>query len=204
MLESDKEAQQRCALVRGAGVVVGKVGTAVAAPTELVEAEIAAHRAPAEARIADLARAAEQAARWRAAGLKVGFTNGCFDILHKGHVAYLAQARGWCDRLVVGVNSDASVRGLKGEGRPVNDLESRALVLAGLAGVDLVVPFDEATPIALIEAVRPDVLVKGADYTVETVVGADRVKSWGGEVKLAALVDGYSTTAAIARMGKGA
>jgi D-beta-D-heptose 7-phosphate kinase/D-beta-D-heptose 1-phosphate adenosyltransferase len=185
-----------------AGVVVGKVGTAVASPAELVEAEIAAHRAPAEARVATLARAADEVARWRAAGLKVGFTNGCFDILHKGHVAYLAQARGWCDRLVVAVNSDASVRGLKGEGRPVNDLESRALVLAGLEGVDLVTPFDEATPLALIEALRPDVLIKGADYTVETVVGSDLVLSYGGQVKLAALVDGYSTTAAIARMGK--
>ncbi|OYX35093.1 MAG: D-glycero-beta-D-manno-heptose 1-phosphate adenylyltransferase [Caulobacterales bacterium 32-69-10] len=185
-----------------AGVVVGKVGTAVASPAELIEAEIAAHQAPAEARVATLARAVDEAARWRRAGLKVGFTNGCFDILHKGHVAYLAQARGWCDRLVVAVNSDASVRALKGEGRPVNDLESRALVLAGLEGVDLVTPFDEATPLALIEALRPDVLIKGADYSVETVVGADLVLSYGGEVKLAALVDGYSTTAAIARMGK--
>ena len=133
-------------------------------------------------------------------GLKVGFTNGCFDILHKGHVAYLAQARTWCDRLVVGVNSDASVRELKGEGRPVNDLESRALVLAGLRSVDLVAPFDELTPIRLIEAAHPDVLIKGADYTEDQVVGGDLVKSWGGEVKLAEIVDGYSTSAAIARM----
>jgi D-beta-D-heptose 7-phosphate kinase/D-beta-D-heptose 1-phosphate adenosyltransferase len=101
---------------------------------------------------------------------------------------------------VVAVNSDASVRGLKGEGRPVNELESRALVLAGLAHVDLVTPFDAATPLALIEALRPDVLVKGADYTEDGVVGGDRVKSWGGVVRLAPLVDGYSTTAAIARM----
>jgi D-beta-D-heptose 7-phosphate kinase/D-beta-D-heptose 1-phosphate adenosyltransferase len=117
-------------------------------------------------------------------------------------VAYLGQARGWCDRLVVGLNSDASVRTLKGEGRPVNDLESRALVLAGLQGVDLVVAFDDETPLALIEAIRPDVLVKGADYTVAAVVGADLVQSYGGEVKLAALVDGYSTTAAIGRMAR--
>src|SRR5207253_2076382 len=130
------------------------------------------------------------------------FTDGGFDILHKGHVAYLSQARGWCDRLVVGLNSDASVRALKGEGRPVNDLESRALVLAGLRSVDLVAPFDQDTPLKLIEAARPDVLVKGADYAENEVVGGDLVKSWGGEVKLAQIVDGYSTTAAIARMAR--
>jgi D-beta-D-heptose 7-phosphate kinase / D-beta-D-heptose 1-phosphate adenosyltransferase len=182
------------------GVVVGKAGTATASPRELVEAEIAAHLAPAEAKLASPAQMAAQADAWRKQGLKVGFTNGCFDILHKGHVAYLAQARAWCDRLIVAVNSDSSVRALKGEGRPVNDLESRAVVLAGLAHVDLVTAFDEETPIALIRAARPDVLIKGADYTVEGVVGHEDVQGWGGEVKLAPLVDGYSTTAAIARM----
>jgi D-beta-D-heptose 7-phosphate kinase/D-beta-D-heptose 1-phosphate adenosyltransferase len=144
----------------------------------------------------------EEVARWRAKGLRIGFTNGCFDILHKGHVAYLAQARAWCDRLIVGLNSDESVHALKGEGRPVNDLESRALVLAGLGGVDLVVPFEEATPVNLIEAAKPDVLIKGADYSEDQVVGGDLVKSWGGEVKLAPIVEGYSTSAAIARMAK--
>jgi len=104
------------------------------------------------------------------------------------------------NRLVVGLNSDASIRELKGEGRPVNDLESRALVLAGLRSVDLVAPFDEPTPIKLIEAVRPDVLIKGADYTEDQVVGAVEVRSWGGEVRLADIVEGYSTTAAIARI----
>ncbi|MFZ5669853.1 MAG: D-glycero-beta-D-manno-heptose 1-phosphate adenylyltransferase [Pseudomonadota bacterium] len=182
------------------GVVVGKAGTAVATPHELIEAELAAHMAPAEARVVTAAQMAEKAEAWRAQGLKVGFTNGCFDILHRGHVAYLAQARAWCDRLIVGVNSDRSVRALKGEGRPVNDLESRALVLAGLASVDLVAPFDEDTPVALIRAARPDVLIKGADYTVESVVGHDLVAAWGGEVKLAPIVEGYSTTGAIARM----
>ena len=182
------------------GVAVGKVGTATVSPTELTEAAISAHLAPAEAKIVTAGRMAEEVARWRAKGLKVGFTNGCFDILHRGHVAYLAQARAWCDRLVVGLNSDRSVTALKGEGRPVNDLESRALVLAGLGSVDLVAPFDEETPIKLIEAARPDVLVKGADYSEAQVVGGDLVKSWGGEVKLAPLVEGYSTTAAIARL----
>lgn len=186
-----------------AGVAVSKVGTATVSPEELIEAVISAHLAPAEAKIATLQRMVEEVARWRAKGLRVGFTNGCFDILHKGHVAYLAQARSWCDRLIVGLNSDESVRALKGEGRPVNDLESRALVLAGLGSVDLVAPFEESTPIRLIEAARPDVLVKGADYSEDQVVGGDLVKSWGGEVKLAQLVDGYSTTAAIARINRG-
>ncbi|MHB8284039.1 MAG: D-glycero-beta-D-manno-heptose 1-phosphate adenylyltransferase [Caulobacteraceae bacterium] len=185
------------------GVVVGKAGTAVVTPAELIEAEFAGRLAPAEAKLATLDRAVAEVARWRAAGLKVGFTNGCFDILHRGHVAYLDQARAWCDRLVVGLNSDASVRALKGETRPVNSLESRALVLAGLSAVDLVAPFDDDTPRVLIEALRPDVLVKGADYTVSQVVGADLVQSYGGEVRLADIVDGYSTTKAIARMSGG-
>jgi D-beta-D-heptose 7-phosphate kinase/D-beta-D-heptose 1-phosphate adenosyltransferase len=182
------------------GVAVGKAGTATVRPDEMVEALLLAHMAPAEAKVATPQRLAEEVARWRAQGLRIGFTNGCFDILHRGHVAYLAQARSWCDRLVVGLNSDASIRELKGEGRPVNDLESRALVLAGLRSVDLVAPFDEPTPIKLIEAVRPDVLIKGADYTEDQVVGAVEVRSWGGEVRLADIVEGYSTTAAIARI----
>jgi len=176
------------------GVAVGKIGTATVSPEELVEAAISAHLAPAEAKVATAQRMVEEVARW--------LTNGCFDILHKGHVAYLAQARAWCDRLIVGLNSDESVHALKGEGRPVNDLESRALVLAGLGGVDLVVPFEEATPVNLIQAAKPDVLIKGADYSEDQVVGGDLVKSWGGEVKLAPIVEGYSTTAAIARMAK--
>ena len=188
--------------VLASGVAVTKVGTAAVTPAELIDAELAAHLGPAEAKVVTLEQAAAEAERWRAQGLRVGFTNGCFDILHRGHVAYLTQARAWCDRLVVGVNSDGSVRALKGEGRPVNDLESRALVLAGLAPVDLVAPFAEATPIELIRAVRPDVLIKGADYTVQTVVGAAEVQSWGGQVKLADIVEGYSTTAAIARMSE--
>jgi D-beta-D-heptose 7-phosphate kinase/D-beta-D-heptose 1-phosphate adenosyltransferase len=142
----------------------------------------------------------ETVARWRALGFKVGFTNGCFDVLHRGHTAYLAQARSWCDRLIVGLNSDASVRALKGEGRPVNDLAARAEVLAALASVDLVAPFDAETPIELIAAAKPDVLIKGSDYTVDQVVGGDLVLGWGGEVKLADFVEGWSTTEAIARM----
>ncbi len=186
--------------VLASGVVVGKAGTAVATPEDLVGAEISERAGSAEGKIVGHEGAAARAARWRAEGLRVGFTNGCFDVLHRGHVGYLAQARGWCDRLIVGLNSDRSVRALKGEGRPVNDLEGRALVLAGLASVDLVAPFDADTPLALIEAVRPDVLVKGADYTEALVVGAAFVRGYGGEVRLAPLVDGQSTTATLARI----
>lgn len=184
------------------GVAVSKAGTSTVSPDEMIEAAISAHMAPAEAKVATVARMVDEVARWRARGLRIGFTNGCFDILHKGHVAYLAQAKSWCDKLIVGLNSDDSVRALKGEGRPVNDLESRALVLAGLGSVDLVAPFDELTPLKLIEAARPDVLIKGADYAESEVVGADLVKGWGGEVRLAEIVEGYSTTAAIARMSR--
>jgi len=185
-----------------AGVVVQKAGTATVTPDELVEAEVAERIAPAEAKIATAERMAREAALWRERGLKVGFTNGCFDILHRGHIAYLAQAREWCDRLIVGLNSDRSVRSLKGEGRPVNDLESRALVLAGLRSVDLVVAFEEETPVRLIEAARPDVLVKGSDYQLEGVVGRELVESWGGQVRLADFVDGHSTTATISKLAR--
>jgi D-beta-D-heptose 7-phosphate kinase / D-beta-D-heptose 1-phosphate adenosyltransferase len=185
------------------GVVVGKLGTATVTPHELIAAELDAHRAPVEAKLVSVSEAAEFANRWRAEGLSVGFTNGCFDILHKGHIAYLNQARSWCDRLIVAVNDDQSVRRLKGDSRPVNDLESRAVVLAGLASVDLVTSFAADTPIELIRQIRPDVLVKGADYTIKGVVGAEDVQGWGGVVRLADLVDGYSTTAAIRRMTAG-
>jgi D-beta-D-heptose 7-phosphate kinase/D-beta-D-heptose 1-phosphate adenosyltransferase len=190
--------------ILASGVVVGKAGTATVTPAELMEAELTSHMAPAEDKIATPEELALTVARWRAEGLTVGFTNGCFDILHRGHVAYLAQARSWCDRLIVGLNTDRSVSALKGPSRPVNDLESRALVLAGLSHVDMVVPFDEDTPMALIEVARPDVLIKGADYSEDGVVGGDFVKTYGGRVRLAALVDGYSTTAAIARFKKDA
>jgi len=184
-------------------VVVEKAGTATASPEELLEAERAAAMTASESKLASAERMAREIARWRERGLKIGFTNGCFDILHPGHVAYLAQARAWCDRLVVGLNTDRSVRALKGEGRPVNDLQSRALVLAALSSVDLVVPFDEDTPLDLIRAARPDVLIKGADYAREEVVGHDVVEAYGGEVRLAALVDGHSTTATLHKMAAG-
>lgn len=186
--------------ILASGVVVAKSGTAVVTPQELIEAEMSQQASLAWAKISSVDDLAAEVEGWRVQGLKVGFTNGCFDILHRGHVAYLAQARSWCDRLIVALNTDASVTRLKGEGRPVNDLDSRAAVIGGLSSVDRVTSFDEATPIQLIERLRPDVLIKGADYTREGVVGADLVESWGGEVRLATFEDGYSTTRTIAKM----
>lgn len=130
----------------------------------------------------------------RRLGQKIAFTNGCFDVLHAGHVQYLREARRQADVLVVGLNSDASVRALKGQGRPINPLDARAFVLGSLESVDYVTVFDEATPLELIQALRPDVLVKGADYRREEVVGADFVEANGGQVHLAPLREGYSTT----------
>jgi D-beta-D-heptose 7-phosphate kinase/D-beta-D-heptose 1-phosphate adenosyltransferase len=186
--------------ILASGVVVGKSGTAVVSPAELIEAEMSQHAGAALAKVTALDDLVAEVEAWRRQGLKVGFTNGCFDILHRGHVAYLAQARSWCDRLVVALNTDASVHRLKGEGRPVNDLDSRAVVIGGLASVDRVTSFDDPTPLALIERLRPDVLIKGADYTREGVVGGDLVESWGGEVRLAEFADGYSTTRTIEKM----
>ena len=181
-------------------VAIEKADTAVVTADELLEAEIAAHREPFEAKIATAGRMLREVERWRGRGLKIGFTNGCFDLLHPGHIAYLARARSWCDRLIVAVNSDRSARALKGEGRPVNDLEARALVLAGLACVDLVVSFDDDTPRALIEAARPDVLIKGGDYSLDGVVGRDIVAGYGGEVRLAPYIEGHSTSQTIRRV----
>ena len=135
-----------------------------------------------------------QLSRWREQGLKIVFTNGCFDILHRGHVEYLSKASDMGDVLVVGLNTDASVKRLKGEGRPINDQKARALVLASLSFVDAVVLFDEDTPYELIKAIRPDVLVKGADYKPLEIVGYDIVTSYGGKVETVPLVEGYSTT----------
>ena len=181
-----------------AGVVVGKIGTAVARESELLEA--IAPATGALRKVVSMEVAAEQVERWRRRGWRIGFTNGCFDLLHPGHVHLIEQARAACDRLVVGLNSDASVRRLKGANRPVQQEAARAAVLASLADVDLVTIFEEDTPETLITALRPDVLVKGADYTIDQVVGADLVRSWGGRVLLAELLPGNSTSATIARL----
>lgn len=183
-----------------AGVVVGKIGTAVVYADDLLEElnDMAGRSGPQPPLRLDAAL--DRIRTWKARGEKVGFTNGCFDLLHPGHVSLLASARSVCDRLVVGLNSDASVKRLKGENRPMQNEAARAAVLSSLETVDLVVIFDEDTPEALLHEVRPDILIKGADYTIETVIGADLVQSYGGRVVLAEIVEGFSTTATIARM----
>ena len=183
-----------------AGIVVGKAGTAVVTVDELVHELRLSGIGIADRKIATLDEAVRQVAGWRRQGKRVGFTNGCFDLLHPGHVSQLAQARAQCDRLIVGLNTDASVSRLKGPSRPIQDEVARAIVLASLASVDLVVLFGDATPLRLIEVIRPDVLVKGKDYAVEQVVGADLVMGYGGRVFLADIAAGHSTTAITARI----
>ncbi|HEY9163253.1 MAG TPA: D-glycero-beta-D-manno-heptose-7-phosphate kinase [Magnetovibrio sp.] len=183
-----------------AGIVVGKSGTATVSAIELTHAVHHQDLGNAEAKLTSLELGANITAGWRERGLKVGFTNGCFDLLHPGHISLLTQARAACDRLVVGLNSDSSVKRLKGESRPVQSEAARAAVLGALVAVDLVVIFGEDTPLHLIETLRPDVLVKGADYTIETVVGADIVQGYGGRVVLAELAQGHSTTNTINRL----
>ena len=186
-----------------AGIVVGKVGTAVVYPSELA-AWIDGKDVYATDKAVPRLHALDQVERWRRQGLRVGFTNGCFDLLHPGHVSLLRQAKAACDRLVVGINNDASAARLKGPTRPVQTQTARAAVLASLAAVDLIVIFDEDTPLSLIRAMRPDLLVKGADYRLEDVVGADIVKAAGGQVMLAEVMPGYSTSATIARFARSA
>ena len=181
-----------------AGLVVAKVGTAVVRNAELADAVDAA--ASISDKIVDQKRLAEQVAQWRSRGLSVGFTNGCFDLVHPGHISLLEQAKSASDRLIVGLNSDASVTRLKGEGRPVQDAAARGRVLASVTAVDAVVVFEDDTPLELIRQIRPDVLVKGADYELDEVVGGDIVEAYGGRVVLADLVDGFSTTETIARL----
>ncbi|MCB0736268.1 MAG: D-glycero-beta-D-manno-heptose 1-phosphate adenylyltransferase [Bacteroidetes bacterium] len=138
---------------------------------------------------------AETVTKWQLNGEKVVFTNGCFDLLHPGHVTYLEQAKSLGNRLIIGVNTDASVSKLKGEHRPIQSQQARCMVLAALESVDALVLFNEDTPKELIETVKPNILVKGGDYTIETIVGADFIMKNGGEVKVIPFLDGYSTTA---------
>jgi D-beta-D-heptose 7-phosphate kinase/D-beta-D-heptose 1-phosphate adenosyltransferase len=176
-----------------AGIVVGKRGTAVVLPAELraelSQAHTAGHRGALPLEIAAGLRA-----DWARASLKVGFANGCFDILHPGHISLIRAAAEACDRLIVALNSDASVKRLKGPNRPAQSEDARAEVMAALRGVDAVVIFDEDTPLEAILALQPDVLVKGADYTEDQIVGADIVKARGGRVLRVELVAGQSTT----------
>ncbi|MGH6788594.1 MAG: D-glycero-beta-D-manno-heptose-7-phosphate kinase [Pseudolabrys sp.] len=198
-MDADLESAVRAANAAGA-VVVGKRGTATLSAAELRSRILpAASLAPEEKILFDWSLLDERLDEWRRAGLRIGFTNGCFDLLHPGHVKVLAGARAACDRLVVGLNGDASVTRLKGEGRPVQNVHSRAEVLAAMEAVDLVVVFEENTPEKLIARVRPMVLIKGGDYDRKGVVGGDLVESLGGEVILIDLVPGHSTSAVVER-----
>ncbi|ASG25422.1 D-glycero-beta-D-manno-heptose-7-phosphate kinase [Nitrospirillum viridazoti] len=177
-----------------ASLVVAKLGTAVVTPAEILHALAEQDDRANSDKVLTLSELQERIALWKRLGLKVGFTNGCFDLVHPGHVQLLAAARRECDRLIVGLNSDASVRRLKGPQRPIQEERSRAIVLAALASVDAVVLFEKDTPLELIQQVQPQVLIKGADYTIDQVVGGDFVQRNGGRVALVQLVPDQSTT----------
>jgi rfaE bifunctional protein nucleotidyltransferase chain/domain len=153
-------------------------------------------------KIMNLKEGLEIISNWKQEGMKIVFTNGCFDLLHLGHLDYLEKSRNLGDKLVIGLNTDHSVRQLKGPGRPINDENIRARMLAALAFVDVVFAFDEETPIGLIKQVKPDILVKGKDYRIENIVGADFVLGNGGEVKTIDLIEGHSTTNLIEKIKK--
>jgi D-beta-D-heptose 7-phosphate kinase/D-beta-D-heptose 1-phosphate adenosyltransferase len=185
-----------CIANAAAAVAVSKRGTAIVSLSEL-RARLA--HGPQEKVLYDWSQLDERLAEWRKQGLRVGFTNGVFDLLHPGHIKVIAGARAACDRLVLGLNSDESVRRLKGKGRPVQTVQARAEVLAALDAVDLVVVFEEDTPEQLIARVKPIVLVKGGDYKREELPGYDIVTRLGGEVILIDIEPGHSTTAMVER-----
>ncbi|MBO9565831.1 MAG: D-glycero-beta-D-manno-heptose 1-phosphate adenylyltransferase [Niastella sp.] len=155
-----------------------------------------------EKKIFTLPELVKRIAQWRVLGKTIAFTNGVFDIMHRGHIASLSQAASEADLLVVGLNSDASTKRLKGDSRPVNDEQARCIVMASLLMVDAVVLFEEDTPLELIKAVMPDVLVKGGDYTEEQIVGAKEVKANGGKVVINPIVEGFSTTGLIGKISQ--
>jgi D-beta-D-heptose 7-phosphate kinase/D-beta-D-heptose 1-phosphate adenosyltransferase len=177
-----------------AGIVVGKVGTVPIAAVELVSELTPSSGVTAQEKILDLDRASLRVAEWRSSGETIVFTNGCFDLLHVGHITLLEDCRRFGSRLVLGLNADSSICRLKGPSRPIVGERERARVMAALAAVDLVVLFSEDTPLELIRALHPDVLVKGGDYTVETVVGHELVLAAGGRVEIVPTVEGFSTT----------
>jgi D-beta-D-heptose 7-phosphate kinase / D-beta-D-heptose 1-phosphate adenosyltransferase len=183
-----------------AGIVVGKTGTAPISGHELVAEFTASAQMKAPDKILDLPHLLVRLAEWRASGDRIVFTNGCFDILHVGHITLLEQCREFGDKVIIGLNSDASVRQLKGPTRPLVSESERARVLAALGATDAVIIFDQPTPLELIQAVRPDVLVKGGDYAASTIVGSDDVVTWGGRVEIVPTVTGASTTNTIRKM----
>jgi D-beta-D-heptose 7-phosphate kinase/D-beta-D-heptose 1-phosphate adenosyltransferase len=177
-----------------AGIVVGKVGTVPIAQHELIAALTPSSGVAMAEKVVDRDLLAKRVAEWRASGETIVFTNGCFDLLHVGHVTLLEDCRKFGSKLVLGLNSDASVQRLKGPTRPVVGERERARVMAALAAVDAVVLFDEDTPLELIRALKPNVLVKGGDYSVETVVGHEDVIASGGRVEIVPTVEGFSTS----------
>jgi len=187
-----------------AGIVVGKLGTVPIARDELVAALTGFSGTEAREKVLDTDRLLVRAAEWRNSGHTIVFTNGCFDILHVGHIALLEDCRRFGDKVVVGINSDKSVSRLKGPDRPVVGERERARILAALSATDAIVTFDELTPIDLIVALRPNVLVKGGDYTPESIVGASEVKSWGGRVAIVPIVAGFSTTNIVRKLAHSA
>jgi len=150
--------------------------------------------------LTELAQAVEQIRLWKLEQQTIVFTNGCFDLLHPGHINYLEKARALGDRLIIGLNDDHSIRRLKGDNRPINPLSERATMLAALRAVDMVIPFSEDTPLKLICALKPDILVKGGDYHADAIVGAREVRQYGGRVVIMPFIEGHSTTALIQRI----
>jgi D-beta-D-heptose 7-phosphate kinase / D-beta-D-heptose 1-phosphate adenosyltransferase len=183
-----------------AGIVVAKTGTAPVSRNELVAEFTASTQMKGPDKILDLEHLLIRLAEWRANGERIVFTNGCFDILHVGHITLLEQCREFGDKVVIGLNSDGSVKGLKGPTRPLVGAQERARVLAALGSTDAVIIFEQSTPLELIRAVRPDVLVKGGDYTTATIVGAEDMATWGGRVEIVPTVTGASTTNTIRKM----
>jgi D-beta-D-heptose 7-phosphate kinase / D-beta-D-heptose 1-phosphate adenosyltransferase len=183
-----------------AGIVVAKTGTAPISRHELVGAFTASTQMKGPDKILALEPLQARLTEWRANGDRIVFTNGCFDILHVGHITLLEQCREFGDKVVIGLNSDASIKGLKGPMRPVVGEQERARVLAALGAIDAVIIFNAPTPLDLIRSIRPDVLVKGGDYTADTIVGAEDVATWGGRVEIVPTVSGASTTNTIRRM----
>ena len=183
-----------------AGIVVSRQGTSTVSAAELMQRR-AISNGKSHCAAVSWETAVSRRAEWARLELKVGFTNGCYDLLHPGHISILEQAALACDRLIVGLNTDASVSRLKGPSRPIQDQQARSTVMAALKMVDLVVLFDDDTPLQLIDALQPDVLIKGADYAISEVVGADIVCARGGEVVLAEIMPGQSTSAIVRRMG---
>jgi D-beta-D-heptose 7-phosphate kinase/D-beta-D-heptose 1-phosphate adenosyltransferase len=185
------------------GLEVEKIGVATVTRDEILRDLLRAGQVPGNGmeKVVSREELRHELESRRRLGMRIAFTNGCFDVLHAGHVLYLQEARAQADLLVVGLNSDTGVRALKGKNRPIHPELARAQVLSGLKAVDYVTIFEEPTPLALIQALRPDVLVKGADYKKNEVVGAELVESYGGRVYLAPLNEGFSTTGLLQRLG---